>query len=310
MEKQMNLENSIATWLTTRKEGTIKPASYERLRVSLKQLGKYPIANRSVQSLTSDDLQTYLGQLRDDGYALTTIKKQQTLLSDYLKYAYGCGIIALPIYINVGKIRETAVRKKRKQVETYSHQEQKKLMRIFETLDNPLYGAAILMMEEGLRIGEVLALTWGDIQWGRRAVRVHRTVVRLTTQANMTFVQDIPKSESSIRTIPLSDAAMRILERLNENTSSDYIFADPKDPEMPCTYEAARYHISAACRKAGVPYKGTHIFRHTFATNCYDKGCDVKILSKLLGHSDVSITYNIYIHLYGDALEEMRNIVR
>ena len=52
-----------------------------------------------------------------------------------------------------------------------------------------------------------------------------------------------------------------------------------------------------------------HAFRHTFATNCYERGCDVKILSKLLGHSDVAITYNIYIHLYGDALEEMRRVV-
>ena len=58
-----------------------------------------------------------------------------------------------------------------------------------------------------------------------------------------------------------------------------------------------------------LPYLGMHAFRHTFATNCYERGCDVKILSKLLGHSDVAITYNIYIHLYGDALEEMRRVV-
>lgn len=59
------------------------------------------------------------------------------------------------------------------------------------------------------------------------------------------------------------------------------------------------------------PYNGhgNHALRHTCATNCYNRGCDVKILSKLLGHADVSITYNIYIHLYGDALEEMRSVI-
>lgn len=49
--------------------------------------------------------------------------------------------------------------------------------------------------------------------------------------------------------------------------------------------------------------------RHTFATNCYYRGCEIKLLSKLLGHANVTITYNIYINLYGDALEEMRSIV-
>ena len=57
--------------------------------------------------------------------------------------------------------------------------------------------------------------------------------------------------------------------------------------------------------KACVPYRGEHVFGHTFATNCYHKGVDVKILSRLLGHADVNITYNIYVHLYGDGFYEM-----
>lgn len=55
-------------------------------------------------------------------------------------------------------------------------------------------------------------------------------------------------------------------------------------------------------------FLGQHVFRHTFATNYYNRSCDVKILSKLLGHADVSVTYNVYIHLYGDALEETRSV--
>ena len=59
------------------------------------------------------------------------------------------------------------------------------------------------------------------------------------------------------------------------------------------------------CVDAGIEYRGEHVFRHTFATNCYYKGMDIKILSRLLGHADVNITYNIYVHLYGDGFEEM-----
>ena len=61
--------------------------------------------------------------------------------------------------------------------------------------------------------------------------------------------------------------------------------------------------------KAQVEYRGMHVFRHTFATNCYYKGCEIKKLSKLLGHASVTITYNTYIHLYGDALEELRSVI-
>jgi len=52
-------------------------------------------------------------------------------------------------------------------------------------------------------------------------------------------------------------------------------------------------------------YRGEHVFRHTFATNCYYKSVNVKVLSKLLGHADVNVTYNIYVHLYGDGFDEM-----
>ena len=72
-----------------------------------------------------------------------------------------------------------------------------------------------------------------------------------------------------------------------------------------CPYEALRWQTQRLCQAADVPYRGEHVFRHTFATNCYHKGIDVKILSKLLGHADVNITYNVYVHLYGDGFDEM-----
>jgi len=63
--------------------------------------------------------------------------------------------------------------------------------------------------------------------------------------------------------------------------------------------------MKCACRDEGIQDRGEHVFRYTFATNCYYKGMDIKILSRLLGHADVNITYNVYIHLFGDGFEEM-----
>ena len=71
------------------------------------------------------------------------------------------------------------------------------------------------------------------------------------------------------------------------------------------TYEALRFLTQCLCKAAGVPYRGEHVFRHTFAMNCYHKRVDVRILSRLLGHADVNITYNICVHVYGDGFDEM-----
>ena len=92
-----------------------------------------------------------------------------------------------------------------------------------------------------------------------------------------------------------------------DDTYDGFVFHDENGDML--TYETLRWRTKKACEMAGVPYYGQHVFRHTFATNCYERGCDVKLLSKLLGHADVTITYNVYIHLFGDALEEMRSVV-
>ena len=111
------------------------------------------------------------------------------------------------------------------------------------------------------------------------------------------------KSESSKRTVPLAPKALELLETLEARKRGEWVFCGGDGERL--SYEALRYQTQRACREAGVACRGAHVFRHTFATNCYHRGVDVKILSRLLGHADVNITYNLYIHLYGDGFEEM-----
>ena len=66
-----------------------------------------------------------------------------------------------------------------------------------------------------------------------------------------------------------------------------------------------QFQTRTLCEEAKVEYRGEHVFRHTFVTNYYYNGVDVKIISRLLGHADVNNTYNIYVHLYGDGFDEM-----
>lgn len=302
------LAECIQEWMVRYKQNSVKPSTYDRLETSYNALLNYSIANIGIEVLRVEDLQNYINQLVEDGYALTTIKKQYHLIGSFLNYANTEGIVQRPIHHGVKLPAQSAVKKKKKEVVVYSKPEQAALLKVLRTNERVGYGAAILMLESGMRVGEALALTWDDVLWDRRAIRVDKTVIRLNNRHRMQ-VQDGAKSYTSNRTIPLSTEALRLLNSLFDQTDDPhgYIFAG--EDRRPISYEALRYQIQYACAEAKVPYKGQHVFRHTFATNCYYRGCDVKILSKLLGHADVAITYNVYINLFGDALEEMRSVV-
>lgn len=308
MEKR-RLYSAVEEWMTEYKKNSVKAATYDRLCISRKLMSKYRIANQPVDEIKAIDIQRYLNELVSDGYTVSTIKKQLNLITAYMKHAFSQGDISSPVYLSVKLPSVESVKVAPKTIEAYSPIEQRRLTKIFSSLDKPAYAALSLMLEAGLRVGEVLSLTWNDIDWTRRAVRVGKTLVRLSSSPT-TFVQSSPKSKSSARTIPLSTTAMDILGRLSEmEDTRGYVFYMKDDPYTPESYSSLIFHTRRACKEAGVEYKGLHVFRHTFASNCYGRGCDVKILSKLLGHADVAITYNTYIHLFGDALEEMRKVL-
>lgn len=302
---------AVAEWLDTYKKNSVKPLTFDRLTIAYKLMVKYPIAGILVSEIDCDDMQRYIGHLVIDGYSMSTIKKQFNLLTAYWKYAMSQGIVSSPVYLGVNLPSESVLATKRTEIQTYSQAEQRAMLRELMKLDKVQYGAVVLMLEAGLRIGEALALRWEDVLWNRKALIVRRTLIRMSSETGVTYVQDSPKSKTSRRTIPLSSRAIEVLQKINEeaNASEGYIFAREDDSSLPYSYSSVEFHIRKLCKDLGITYRGMHAFRHTFATNCYERGCDVKILSKLLGHADVAITYNIYIHLYGDALEEMRKVL-
>lgn len=309
MEKR-RLYIAIGEWLEDYKKNAVKTLTYDRLLITYKLMLKYPIAEYAVSDIDSRDMQRYLNALVSDGYSMSTIKKQFNLLTAYWKWAMSQGLVQTPVYLGANLPSESSISTPKTDIQVYTNSEKLKLMRCLRTLKHDQYAAVVLMLEAGLRIGEALALDWNDILWSRRAVKVHRTLIRMSSEAT-TFIQESPNSKTSRRTVPLSNEAIEILMKLRDKRgiSDGLIFAKPNDPKMPYSYSSIEFHIRRLCKDLEIPYRGLHAFRHTFATNCYERGCDVKILSKLLGHADVAITYNTYIHLYGDALEEMRKVI-
>ena len=301
---QETLACSMNKWLYDYKKNSVKTATFERLVISYRSMLAYPIANTRLMDLTTRDVQMYINKMLDDEYSYSTIKKQFNLISAFIRFLLGEGVPVLPVHLNVIMPSQDKVPSKR-DTDAYNKRDQEKLLCAMD--DSQGSTAMLLMLETGMRIGEVFALRWGDILWQRRAIRIHSTLVHPQGQAK-SYVQEGAKSRSSNRTIPLSTRAYTLLDGIYGGQDG-LVFPSTRDPDVSVGYNAIRKQIQGLCNEAGVKYRGMHVFRHTFATNCYYKGCDIKILSKLLGHASVTVTYNTYINLYGDALEEMRSVV-
>lgn len=302
MNASISLTSYIAEWLATFKETTVKQSTYDRLLTSAKALEAYTIAYKPIGEITSIDIQHYVNDLTKRGYGLSTIKKQMRIVTAPLKQASALHIIPADPGVGIRLPSRYNVSKPERLIEAYTDQEQTALLNVLSSGRRTGYFAIALMIETGLRVGEVLALRWQDVQLTRKRINVRNTVVRLANK-KQSFVQDSVKSESSRRTIPLTPEAINILEEQYARRTNEWVFTNDDGERL--SYEALRYQTRKACEEAGIEYRGEHVFRHTFATNCYHKGIDVKILSRLLGHADVNITYNLYIHLYGDGFDEM-----
>ena len=302
MDKNITLSSFVDLWLDLFKKNEVKPATFSRLQQSGRSLVDYSIGKEKIVDINPLDVQFYINEITEDGYSFSTIKKQLELVKASMRKAVSLKLIPENPAEEIGLPNKELIKKKTKEIQAYDDVQQKRIQKyISEHSSDRSVLCVAFMIETGLRAGEALALTWSDLQINQHRCNVHATVVN-QHQPSKAYVQDSPKTDSSIRTVPLTPVATNILKQLRADSTSQFVFgAEEKRLEYPTLIRA----IKKMCAEIKIPYLGAHVFRHTFATNCYYKGIDVKILSKLLGHSDVKVTYNTYINLYGDGFDDM-----
>lgn len=182
---------------------------------------------------------------------------------------------------------------KKKAVGIFNISEQQKLLKVlYEGTDNYKKGIIICLFT-GLRLGEISALKWSSIDFETGTLLVNTTVQRIAVEGYPTktiLYENPPKSDCSIREIPLSDGVIEILKSIPRR--GIYVLNADR-PMEPRTYENK---LKSYLHEAGIPPRNFHTLRHTFATNCIESGMDVKSLSEILGHADVQLTLNRYVH--------------
>lgn len=154
----------------------------------------------------------------------------------------------------------------------------------------------LLQMQLGLRIGEVCGLQWGDFDLSAGVLTIRRTVSRIYCRDGHTKVLiQTPKTRSSGREIPIPQELFTLLQRLHGGASEETWFLSG-NAEKPVEPRCYRKSVQLYLRQAAVRKVHPHTLRHTFATTCLQAGCDIKTLSKLLGHADPNITLRRYVH--------------
>lgn len=163
-----------------------------------------------------------------------------------------------------------------------------------ETKDSGCYEFYLLEITTGLRLGEILALTWDDLDMKNKTISVNKQVQRIKSELKATT----PKTAASIRKISICDECLNqlIILRSRQRLNTKLIFPSPitngyRDPSS-ITRKLHRMQ-----KRAGVPQIRFHDLRHSFATLSLEQGMDIKTISHMLGHTDASFTMNTYMHV-------------
>lgn len=185
-----------------------------------------------------------------------------------------------------------------KEVRVLTREEQTRLfMYMTNDMDECKFGVLLAALT-GMRIGELCALQWRDIILSEQIVKVIKTIQRIkdsdkNTEKKTKIVIDTPKSERSVRTIPLTNYAAKLCQTMNPESPETYILTGNYQYMEPRTLQ---YRFKKFMEECGLEAVHFHTLRHTFATRCVEVGFDIKSLSEILGHANTTVTLERYVH--------------
>lgn len=304
--QKTTVKEYMENWLVNVKRGELKPSSYDRLEQTCNYQIFPHIGYMQIHNLTSADIQNLINVLSDKGYSYSSIKKAYNAINSCFTLAYNRGEIRRNPAICISLPNQ--IKKEESEIIFYEAEEidliEKYALEKYKNgkykYDNGWY--IILLLYTGLRIGEMLALKWENVNLINNTIRVSGNLKAVknrdkTSDKSYKIIEQSPKTKSGNRIIPLADRAREALEYLSQHRHNDKYVATTKNGKNISARNIDRTFRSII-ETAGIDKPaGVHSLRHTFASMLFKRGVDVKTVSEILGHSDVTVTYNIYIHI-------------
>lgn len=209
--------------------------------------------------------------------------------------------------LKIRTIEYPAIKKSEGKAVLSKKQQEYMLNVIKRNLEYETLGYAVSLYT-GIRIGELCALQWGDIDIDNRLIRINKTLQRIylksdSTKGKTKVTITSPKSDKAVRDIPISQTLYSLFKKLTFKNKKVYLLTGDRNYIEPRLY---RKHYEKFLREHNIEQIRFHGLRHTFATRCIESGADYKIVSELLGHSSVNLTLNLYVHPH---MEDKRRCV-
>lgn len=290
MEQKTTFSKVAELWKADKKQYVKKStyAAYALLIQShlLPELGEQ-------DEVTEEDVQSFVNQKLESGLSQKTVRDILVVLKMILRFGAKRGYWpSRQIDIIFPTERE------RQDIEVLTLANQRQLMSYVKEHFTFLNLGIFICLNAGLRIGEVCALQWNDIDVTSGVIHVGKTIQRIYLvdgQEKYTeLIIDKPKTKNSIRDIPMTRDLLSLIRPLKKIVRGEYyVLTNSAAPTEPRTY---RTYFNKLQKELGLPKMRFHGLRHSFATRCIESKCDYKTVSVLLGHSNISTTLNLYVH--------------
>ncbi len=274
------------------KKGYIKKSTYSAYSLIIENHLLPTFANFTI--IEEGDVQNFVLSKINSGLSHKSTKDILVVLKMILKYGTKQG------FCNINSWDITLPNwKKQEEVAILPIEAQRKIMKY--TIQNFTFRnfGIYLCLSTGLRIGELCALQWKDLNINTGLISVNKTLNRIyivddNINKHTELIIDTPKTQNSIREIPMSNEIIKMIKSIRKIVNDEYyILTNEPYPLEPRTY---RTYYTKLMHELNIPKIKFHGLRHSFATRCIESNCDYKTVSALLGHSNISTTLNLYVH--------------
>ena len=278
----LSLDEIAQEWLKDVCENR-KNSTYTKYKTIYKNHLQNRLGSEMISTLEPEKIQTELSDVPSG----SIIKSVYCVLNQIITFGH------MHYQTNEINLKQNSAQSKNPPIKIFDYTEQAKLISyLYQKMDINKLGI-LICLSMGLRLGEICALKWEDINMDLKILHVNRTVQRVRTDdetKRTKLLESEPKTICSKREIPVSD---QLYQLFLEFYCSDIYLLNKNKPMEPRTYQNK---FKSYLTEAGIEQTHFHVLRHTFATNCISNGADAKSVSEILGHSDVKITLNRYVH--------------
>lgn len=296
----MKLKELLELWLERYIKHTIKIRTYNRYKSIcelhlIKDLGGYEL-----DELKPNVLQDFLLKKIDNKYSTNTIKGIVSVLKQALRLAITLEFVDKEYCSNL-KMPSS----EEKEISVFTKKEQLVIESFCLNHKKRNYIGIVICLYTGIRLGELLALTWDDIDFNSNLLTINKTSYSAKVDGKTQIIVDKPKTKKSNRVIPIPNQLVKLLKIIKKESNSKYVITTRNSGMV--GNRSYQRTFKFILKKVNVPYRNFHSLRHTFATNAIELGMDVKTLAEILGHTNAMITLNRYSHSLLNYKIEMMN---